>query len=268
MSEQVNKPTDPGIELAHTIKSLPGNHPVEEVFEWFLNASIHIAIHHDKKDIPEDVYGVPDMALGTAMDLVELYCDLVSRAEPFTDILGPAYHALIGASGARAPYLTPSMAAIAAEWLLRERRGADGQLLTAIDTGCMSGALLMACMRELIDTRGTMSLVDWSFIGVDRSPTQAKITATQLFNNYLEFKYRPGEIIIAYGDPETPDTLQTLAYSRAQEVHAAMLLANHPEDLKRQIRETAGADQCFTHESIEESVDQEMSTHGEIHAVQ
>lgn len=135
-------------------------------------------------------------------DAIGVYSDLVSKLEPFEDILGPVYMELAshGAKKHLAQYFTPWGLA---QMMARINIGPlpDGcDLIRTVDPACGSGAMLLAFANTALKDWKADGLRRLSMTGVDLDPYCARMCAVQLVANCNIHKLRLGEILVLQGN--------------------------------------------------------------------
>jgi len=159
-------------------------------------------------------------------------------ARPFEDVLGEVYQSLAsrGHRGGLGQFFTPSpvaefMARLVTPTDLPDRH--PDRLLRMCEPACGSGALILAFMRGVVESKGADSLRRWSITAIDLDHLCAKVCATQMLANLCLGRLDLGELVIYRGNAlGATENLQVVVHATSRDQTPDVVLpALHPSRL-------------------------------------
>ncbi|AVX93393.1 N-6 DNA methylase [Pseudomonas psychrophila] len=186
-----------------------------EMFRYFLSAVMEVWGF-------EPWYPTPVEARSRIIESIGCYDNLITKEEPFKDILGAVYAALSSKGGKQllGQFFTPWNLALMMANLNSDPESESKGLKVLADPACGSGVLLLAKANHILENHGPDELCRWKFYGCDLDAICARVTAIQLAANCAVHRVEIGEILILQGN--------TLAKTESKQV---ILHASSPQRL-------------------------------------
>lgn len=168
-------------------------------------------------------------------------------ARPFEDVLGEVYQSLAsrGHRGGLGQFFTPSPVA---EFMARLATPSDlpdtnpDRFLRMCEPACGSGALILAFMRGVVESKGAAALRRWSITAIDLDHLCANVCATQLLANLCLGRLNLGELVVYRGNAlGAPEDLQVVMHATTRDQTPDVVLpALHPSRLHA-LRQAVGS---------------------------
>lgn len=184
-------------------------------------------------------------------------------ARPFEDVLGEVYQSLAsrGHRGGLGRFFTPNPVA---EFMARLATPTDlpdqnpDRFLRMCEPACGSGALILAFMRGVVESKGAAALRRWSITAIDLDQLCANVCATQLLANLCFGRLDLGELVVYRGNAlgaledlkvvmhattrdQTPEVvLPALHPSRLHALREAVASVSNATDEGKRARSNAG----------------------------
>ena len=219
-------------------------HRSHEMLGWFLSHFLAQMGRPEWMSVPEDMRPRMDAA-------IEVYADLVKKAPPFHDLLGPLYME-IGSRGGRqqlGQFFTPwPIAAMMARMTMggRPSETASGRLLNVCDPAVGSGVMMLAFVEAVLEAWGPDELRLVSITGCDLDGYCARMFPVQAVVNCAVHGLQLGEIIAYRGNSLSSEQPEIVLHASAPGRPVAP--ANHPARvvaLKEAAVQQAGQLQLF-----------------------
>lgn len=206
-------------EVAEFIDRIGRTHGRDKAFEWFLD-DLYADITGTRKQQP------PPMAVAEQLfDASRAYARAVREVEPFSDVLGDLYMAVLPGGKWMGQYFTPaSVSDLLAQMQvpgLRERAAQSDGLVTVHDPACGAGALLLAIGRSL--EGDTQALKKVSFSGIDKDYRAAMTAAVQLACVPVVHGIELGEIAIIHGNSLTMEHHRVVLHACSRDADPAQM---------------------------------------------
>ncbi len=159
-------------------------------------------------------------------------------ARPFEDVLGEVYQSLAsrGHRGGLGQFFTPNAVA---EFMARLATPTDlpapkeDRFLRMCEPACGSGALILAFIRGVVESKGAAALRRWSITAIDLDHLCANVCATQVLANLCLGRLDLGELVVYHGNAlGTHENLQVVMHATTRDQTPDVVLpALHPSRL-------------------------------------
>lgn len=178
-------------------------HSNAETYRWMLSLAFDIMGLSVK-----EAESIPDTARSKVENALHVYEDLVSREEPWTDILGPVYMDLGSRWGKQTlgQFFTPQSIATMMSMMsvFGMEEAPDNKVIRACDPACGSGVMMLSLAQAVLKQGGPEALKRHSFTGVDLDPICARTMALQFMANCAIHQIEVGELVVLHGNSLLP----------------------------------------------------------------